>query len=147
LEEINKELYDKFLLKYKVEKNNIEEKTGSTRLDLSNLENHVKKYIDLCLELPSMWQKATFNAKMELQNIMFPDGILYDREKNSYRTNKVNSVILLISSLSRSLGDNIKKKTALLGGLSSLVGTTDEISKQLLEDIEVLANLEPYLNI
>jgi hypothetical protein len=27
------------------------------------------------------------------------------------------------------------------------VGTTDEISKQLLEDIEVLANLERYLNI
>ena len=27
------------------------------------------------------------------------------------------------------------------------VGTTDEISKQLLDDIEILANLEPYLNI
>ena len=26
-------------------------------------------------------------------------------------------------------------------------GTTDEISKQLLEDIEVLANLKTYLNI
>ena len=29
----------------------------------------------------------------------------------------------------------------------ALVGTTDEISNHLLEDMQVLANLEPYLNI
>lgn len=56
-EEINRELYDKFLLKYKTEKNIIEEKIGSTRLDLSNLENQIKKYVNICLELPSLWEK------------------------------------------------------------------------------------------
>jgi len=146
-EEINKELYDKFLLKYKTEKRNIEEKIANTRLDLSNLENLIKRYINMCLDLPSLWEKATFHAKMEIQNIMFPEGILYDREKNDYRTPKINAAILLITRLASNLGEGIKKKTALLGGLSNLVGTTDEISKQLLDDIEVLANLEPYLNI
>ena len=146
-EEINRELYDKFLLKYKTEKNNIEEKIGSTRLDLSNLENQIKKYVNICLELPSLWEKASFHAKMEIQNIIFPEGILYDRENSNYRTPKVNSVISLITSIARGLEEGIKRKAALLGGLSNVVGTTDEISKQLLDDIEVLANLEPYLNL
>ncbi len=124
LEEINRELYDKFLLKYKTEKRNIEEKLANTQLDLSNLEKFVKKYIDLCLELPLFWEKASFHAKMEIQNIVFPEGILYDREKSNYRTPKVNRVILAIASISKSLEDAIKRKTATFGGLSSLVGTT-----------------------
>jgi site-specific DNA recombinase len=123
-EEINRELYDKFLLKYKTEKNNIEEKIGSTRLDLSNLENQIKKYVNICLELPSLWEKASFHAKMEIQNIIFPEGILYDRENGNYRTPKVNSVIRLITSIARSLEEGIKRKAALLGSLSNVVGNT-----------------------
>ncbi len=61
---------------------------------------------------------------MELQNLVFPEGIYYDREKNNYRTTKVNAVILFISRLSKVLEDGVKKKTALLGGLSNLVGNT-----------------------
>ncbi len=123
-EEINKELYDKFLLKYKTEKRNIEEKIANTRLDLSNLENLIKRYINMCLDLPSLWEKATFHAKMEIQNIMFPEGILYDREKNDYRTPKINAAILLITRLASNLGEGIKRKAALLGGLSNVVGAT-----------------------
>ena len=47
--------------------------------------------------------------------------ILYDRENNNYRTPKVNSVIRLITSIARSLEEGIKRKAALLGGLSNVV--------------------------
>ena len=124
LEDINKELYDKFLLKYRTEKKNIQDNLDNCRVDLSNLEKQGSKYVEMCVKLPSLWDKASFNKKMELQNLVFPEGIYYDREKNNYRTTKVNAVILFISRLSKVLEDGVKKKTALLGGLSSLVGTT-----------------------
>ena len=50
--------------------------------------------------------------------------ILYDRENNNYRTPKVNSVIRLITSIARSLEEGIKRKAALLGGLSNVVVPT-----------------------
>ncbi len=76
------------------------------------------------MELPSLWEKASFHAKMEIQNIIFPEGILYDRENSSYRTPKVNSAIQLIASIARGLEEGIKRKAALLGGLSNVVGDT-----------------------
>ena len=69
-----------------------------------------------------MCRKATFNTKMEFQNIIFPEGILYDRENSNYRTPKVNSVIRLITSLARGLEEGIKRKAALLGGSFNVVG-------------------------
>jgi hypothetical protein len=101
----------------------------------------------MCLNLPILWEKASYHAKDQIQNIVFPEGILYDRENNCYRTPKINSVIRFISGKASGLAEGLKRKTACLGGLSNVVGTTDEISKQLLDDIEILANLEPYLNI
>ncbi|MFO0320960.1 MAG: hypothetical protein ACK504_00870 [Bacteroidota bacterium] len=59
---------------------------------------------------------------MEIQNIIFPDGILYDRENSNYRTPKVNSTIRLITSIARSLEEAIKRKADLLVGLFNVVG-------------------------
>lgn len=122
LEEINRELYDKFIQKYRTEKTNIEDKLSNTRIDLSNLEKSIKKYLEMCLNLPVLWEKASYHAKDQIQNIVFPEGILYDRENNCYRTPKTNSVILFISGIASSLAEGIKRKTALLGGLSNVVG-------------------------
>jgi hypothetical protein len=72
--------------------------------------------------IPSLWKKASFHAKTEIQNIIFPEGILYGRENSNYRTLKVNSAIRLIRSIARSLEEAIKRKAALLGGLSNVVG-------------------------
>ena len=52
--EINKELFDKYILKFKAEKRIIEEKIKNTQIDLSNLEKHSNKFLELCLKLPSM---------------------------------------------------------------------------------------------
>ena len=122
LEEINRELYDKFIQKYRTEKANIEDKLSNTRIDLSNLEKSIKKYLEMCLNQPILWEKASYHAKDQIQNIVFPEGILYDRENNCYRTPKINSVIRFISGIASGLAEGIKRKTALLGGLSNVVG-------------------------
>lgn len=123
-EAINKELFDKFVLKFKEEKRVVEENIENCKIDLSNLEKQTNKYLDLCLNLPSMWNKATFNRKMQIQNFVFPEGISYDRINNTYRTSKINSAILAMQQLYRDLVGYKKEKTAFSGGLSSLVGAT-----------------------
>lgn len=46
---------------------------------------------------------------MEIQNIIFPEEILYDREISNYRTPKVNSAIRLITSNLQVRWDQIQK--------------------------------------
>jgi len=38
--------------------------------------------------------------------MMFPDGLIYDRPNNTYRTRRVNSLIAQIASLARVSGEN-----------------------------------------
>ena len=49
--------------------------------------------------------------------------------------------------MARSPADKKTKKPYISVRLLKTVGTTDELSNQLLLDIELLANLEPYLDI
>lgn len=120
--EINKELFDKYDLKFKDEKEVIEKNLRDSQIDLSNLEKWTDKYIGICLNLPLTWGNASFNVKKQIQNLIFPEGILYDRKSDSYRTLKINEAIQAMASLSSLLGWYEKEKTAFSGGLSSLVG-------------------------
>ena len=61
-----------------------------------------KKYVT------QLWIAADYNNKQRLQYMMFPDGIRYDKQKREVRTPRVNSVMQLISSLSRVTAENKK---------------------------------------
>ncbi|MCC6722059.1 MAG: hypothetical protein IT243_07635 [Bacteroidia bacterium] len=50
--------------------------------------------------------------KKKLQNLLFPNGIIYDREKGTVRTEKVNSVFYLIAQLARDWDIKVKGETA-----------------------------------
>ena len=69
-----------------------------------------------------MWQQASYQRKLEIQEMVFPEGIMYDREIDNYRTTKINSVILTISELSGRLEGVEKEKTACVSGFSNVVG-------------------------
>lgn len=120
--EINKELYEKFNPKFQSEKQTIRKEMDSCHLDLSNLEKQIKSYIQLCMNLPSLWISGSYKDKTEIQNLVFPEGILYDRRKNNYRTTRINSVVSCITIVAKGLKGGKKRKTALKGGLSNLVG-------------------------
>ena len=77
--------------------------------------------------------------------MLFPAKLVFSEKK--YRTSKLNELVELLCITDKGLGQKKGGKKTDFSVSSLRVGTTDEISKQLLEDIEVLANLEPYLNI
>lgn len=48
----------------------------------------------------NLWQKPALHTCQKLQNLVFPDGILWDKEIGNYRTIKTNLVLELIAKIS-----------------------------------------------
>jgi len=122
--EIESVLYHKFILKFKEEKTEIEKEIKKGTVKSSNLENYLKKAMDLLTNLKATWDLASYLEKQKLQTLLFPNGIIYNREKDIVRTNKVNSFLELINSLSVVFNSKEKGQTNENVNLSSLVAGT-----------------------
>ncbi len=119
--EINRELYDKFSTKYKAEKREILEQIESSSLNLSNLEKTINKYCNLLMNVPSLWASGGYDAKREIQNLLFPEGIMYFREIDDYRTPKINVGILDLVLIASGSERGKNKTASLLTSGSALV--------------------------
>ena len=77
--------------------------------------------------------------------MLFPDGIVYNRQKDKVQTSKINSVMELARCLSVSLSKNKKGQKADFANLSPLVTPMIQSSNFLLRELEELKNLTDYL--
>lgn len=110
--EIDRSLYDKFRPKYEKECFEIEQELGRTGGYKSNLAKVVNFAAKVCLNPLIMWEKSDLDGKRVFQNMLFPEGIIYNRELDHYRTPRVNSFFSPIPQLTRVLtvnkkGDNV----------------------------------------
>ncbi len=53
-------------------------------------------------KLGTLWQEGDFRTRQKLQNLVYPDGILYDKHLGSYRTENENEVFRIFRSISTS---------------------------------------------
>ena len=53
-------------------------------------------------------RRKSYTVKQKLQYLVFPDGILYDKENDTVRTERVNSLFLQIPLLARDIDENQK---------------------------------------
>lgn len=107
-EEIKPDLYEKFAKKFRQEKQAIEENMKGCPVSGSNLEYFINRSVEISTELPSLWASSDYSNKQKLQNLIFPEGIYYNKKKDESRTTKVNSVFLQIARLKRVSGENEK---------------------------------------
>ncbi|MFV0590755.1 MAG: recombinase family protein [Draconibacterium sp.] len=107
--EIDRNLYEKFRPKYEKECFEIEQELGRTGGYKSNLIKVVDFAAKLCLNPLEMWGKSDLDGKRVFQNLLFPEGIIYNRESDSYRTSRVNSFFSPIPQLARVLEGDKKK--------------------------------------
>jgi site-specific DNA recombinase len=61
-----------------------------------------------------VWSSGDIRAKENLQKLIFPEGIVFDRKIGSFRTPKVNSVFQSIADLNSDSVDNKKGDKPLL---------------------------------
>ena len=78
-------------------------------MDGSNLELAVSKCLTIAQNLSQAWVSAEYEQKQRLQKLVFPDGILYNKQKGLVRTPRVNSLFEAIAILS---SDSSKNKKA-----------------------------------
>ena len=54
----------------------------------------------MCCKLDSLWHDASLEICQKLQNLLFPNGVLWDKEKDNYRTFEENEALSIIARLS-----------------------------------------------
>jgi site-specific DNA recombinase len=113
LGELKTELYEKYDKKYRGELVKIRVELTEKSFDSSNLELAVEKMLSIAENLSKIWGSAGYDVKQKLQNLVFPDGILYNKGKQAVRTTKINSLFAEIPPLKRDLekkknGNSIK---------------------------------------
>jgi hypothetical protein len=86
--EINRELYTKFLTKFTTERDDIQKEISKSSISSSNLEKCVKFVVNACRNPLKTWESSGIGERMRMQNLLFPEGIIYDREKGIVRTKR-----------------------------------------------------------
>ena len=98
-EEIPSELYYKYMAKYNEERDEIENELSKATVEKSNLDECVDIAMDFAVNLPKKWLSADYNIKQRVQNLLFPEGISYDRETDQCRTSRINFMFLYLAYL------------------------------------------------
>ncbi len=87
--------------KYEKEAIEIEQELCDVGNYSSNLEKAVDFAIGLCVNSLKMWHESNLLQKQVFQNLLFPEGIYYNRENDRVRTTRVNSFFSLIPEIAR----------------------------------------------
>lgn len=108
LSDINRELYNKYTAKYSSERQEIEQELAKVSVGSSNLEKVLDFVVGFCLKPVQWWENARIGERTLMQNLIFPDGIIYDRKNDGVRTSRINAVFAPIPEIIRVL-KGIKK--------------------------------------
>lgn len=125
--EIEKELYQKFIVKYKKERLDINTELEGYQFKNSNFEKQLNKYCNLLVNLPSIWENNGYKGKIELQELLFPQGLLFQRENSSFRTVEINQIAIVMAQLSKELETNKK------GDISNFYSLSPYVPRRRLE--------------
>jgi site-specific DNA recombinase len=102
------ETFDKFYSRDNKERNLISTKLGKCAGCISNPEEVINQAISFSSKLAMVWRSLDTSAKEKLQTLVFPDGIIYDRQNEAFRTPKVNYIFSRIAHLSSNPPQNEK---------------------------------------
>ena len=109
-EEMPKETYDRFLAKYMADLANLQKEISGCNIYISNLKEMLNEASLLCRNLRKLWVEGSIGLKEKLQNLIFPLGLVYDKEKGAFRTPDLNYII---AEIARQPGDSALMKKGL----------------------------------
>ena len=101
-EEMPKETYDRFLAKYMADLANLQKEIDGCVIYISNLKEMLNEASLLCRNLRKLCVEGSIGLKEKLQNLIFPSGLVYDKEKGAFRTPDLNYII---AEIARHTGD------------------------------------------
>lgn len=122
--EMSKEIFEKFNTRFRNEEQTIRAQLANYEGEISNLKELIQSTVELSSKLTTVWDLGDVKLKENLQKLIFPDGIVFDRQNEVLRTEKVNSVFCAIASLQSTSGDNEKGTNHSSDDLSLLADRT-----------------------
>ena len=75
------------------------------QLNLSNQKEMIPVVIATASKIGTLWKKADLETKKKIQNLVFPEGVFWDKKKRDYRTKKRNAVFELLDRISVGYGN------------------------------------------
>ncbi|MGJ8661469.1 MAG: recombinase family protein, partial [Bacteroidota bacterium] len=101
--EIEKELYVKFSEKFKNEINQFNSELINPEISSSNLQKALDKALTMSQKLSEIWVNGNLEQKQQIQKLVYPSGIGYDKQKDRVQTKRVNSIFASIPLLAEDI--------------------------------------------
>ena len=105
---ISDDIYQKHSEKIRNEIHAMSKEIDMSQIDSSNLELAVSKCLTIAQNLSQAWVSAEYEQKQRLQKLIFPEGIMYNKQKGVVRTVKVNCLFESIPLLEGISAENKK---------------------------------------
>jgi site-specific DNA recombinase len=107
--EIDRSIFDKYASPLKVELNRFQQQRDEeAQIRLSNGIEYWEYALDKCMNLAPEWASGELPEKTKLQKLVFPEGILFSKKINDYRTPTVNTIFELFDRTNKGFDPNKK---------------------------------------
>ena len=128
---ISNDLYEKYGGSAKEQIKELEQELQSHPDNLSNSELYIDYFAEISSNISSFWSNAPNEIKVDFQQLVFSEGVIYDATKEIYRTPRINSLFLMPTGTSGKnkagkSDDNIKNSRFVPGA-----GIEPALSKEL----------------
>ena len=100
---VSLDIYEEFSFEMKERKEALITQLEKLNQKLSNPKELIHFTCKLAANLAPVWSSGDYYQKQMFQNVLFPNGLLYDVKIEHYRTPVVNSAIACIADLSKGL--------------------------------------------
>ncbi len=119
--EIDKDVYDEASKEMMLRIQAVEKSLEEVGVKYSNLERYIDTSISIASQLGYYWLKQDFQLCQKIQKMTFPDGIKWDGERKTFRTENCNEYLAKIGFLRMSVADLENKERDKSCDLSRLV--------------------------
>jgi site-specific DNA recombinase len=124
LNEMDKDTFERRYAKLLEQKEQTTQNLTTLAKLSSNLSDQVLIALTAATKLATVWASGDCSVRKRLQNLVFPEGIVYDHKNDEVLTTKVNSVFLQIAQLAMVSGQKETGQVEDISTLSSQVGKT-----------------------
>ena len=97
------ELYDKHSTSHHRKIKQIEDELEKLIGDSSNFSNYLELALENASNTLKMWHLLDYKGKVRLQNLVYPEGLVFDAENCTVRTKVVNPIFAVINSISTNI--------------------------------------------
>lgn len=90
--ELDKALYEQFIEKFNEEKESVNRTINSLNGN-NDLSSFITYAEEVCRNLIMLWDQGNYEQKQRLQYLLFPEGLLYSKEGNSFTLSTSNPLL------------------------------------------------------